>query len=137
LVQFMSEQERLLEGLINLVRTYNQDKAMDLRAQLLNLSVSLICHSDYARQRSSLIVYTGIRGYNVEFNQWRQPQDYTTILAGLQFCIRMLILEHALPMAERDEFSEESNMDPVTKFCVLRNKWLVDGESEDFQFIIC
>jgi len=41
LVQFMSEQERLLEGLINLVRTYNQDKAMDLRAQLLNLSVSL------------------------------------------------------------------------------------------------
>jgi len=136
LVEFTVEQARLMENIIALLQTYNQDKEMELRSQLLTLSVALICHSDYARQRSSLIVYTGIRGYNVEFNQWRQPQDYTSILAGLQFCIRMLILECALPTGERDEFTEESIMDPVTKFCVLRNKWLVDGESEHCPFII-
>ena len=130
LVQFTPEQAWLMGNLIALLHTYDQDQEMELRSQLLNLSAELICHSDYSKQRSSLIVYTGIRGYNVEFNQWWQPQDYTTILAGLQFCIRMVILEWALPREERDEFSEESVMDPVTQFRVLRNKWLVDGESK-------
>jgi len=137
LVEFTMEQARLMENLIDLLEMYDPDQEMELRSLLLKLSTALICHSDYARQRSSLIMYTGIRGYNVEFNQWRQPQDYTSILAGLQFCIRMLILECALPTTERDEFSEESNMDPVTKFCVLRNKWLVDGESEHSIDIVC
>ena len=29
----------------------------------------------------------------------------------------------------RDDFNENSAINPVEQFCLLRNKWLVDGES--------
>ena len=107
---------------------YMEDQVLQLEQALFNLSVSLICHSDYAKEPSSLIYYTGIRGYNVDYKQWRKPQDYTTILAGIQFCIRIIMLEHALPTGSRDEFTEHSALTPVMKFHEIR-KWLIDGGS--------
>jgi hypothetical protein len=105
---------------------YVEDRAMELDKALLNLSVSLICHSDYAKAPSSLIYYSGIRGYNVDYKQWRKPQDYTTILAGIQFCIRIIMLEHALPTESRNAFTEDSLVTPVMKFRQVR-QWLIDG----------
>jgi hypothetical protein len=32
---------------------------------------------------------------------------YTPILAGFQFCIRVMILENALPLEKRDNMSEQ------------------------------
>ncbi len=52
-----------------------------------------------------------------------------TILAGIQFCIRILMLEHTLPMATRDELTEDSILTLIDKFCEIRNKWLIDGIS--------
>ncbi len=95
---------------------------------LLSLAVSLICHSDYSRARSSLIYFTGVLGYNVDWKQWRPPQDYTTILAGFQFCMRVIMLEYALPTEERDTFMEDSEVTPIQQFCRIRNIWLIDGE---------
>jgi hypothetical protein len=103
-----------------------------LQKTLLELSISLICHSDYSRTRSSLIYFTGVLGYNVDWKQWRQPQDYTTILAGLQFYIRVIILEYALPLEQRNAFTEDSEVNPVQQFCRIRNIWLIDGEGISF-----
>ena len=105
---------------------YTEDQADILHQLLFNLFVALIMHLDYAKASSSLTYYTGIRGYNVDYKQWRQPQDYTTILAGLQFCIRIIMLEHAVPTASRDMFTEHSIMTPIDKFYQIRNKWLID-----------
>ena len=99
---------------------YEEDDNDDLYELLFKLSVSLICHSDYAKEMSSLIYYVGIRGYNVDYKQWRQPQDYTTILAGIQFCMRIIMLEHALPTGSRNEFTEHSTLSPVMKFREIR-----------------
>lgn len=128
-VQFTLMQKELLETVCTLIRDYTEDQVDKLYALVFKLSVAFICHSDYAKQSSSLIFYTGIRGYNVDYKQWRTPQDYTTILAGIQFCMRILMLEHALPMATRDEFTEDSILTPVDKFCEIRNRWLIDGAS--------
>ena len=111
------------QGLIrlrSLMNGYVKDRAMELDKALLNLSVSLICHSDYAKAPSSLIYYSGIRGYNVDYKQWRKPQDYTTILAGIQFCIRIIMLEHALPRESRNAFTEDSPVTPIMKFRQVR-----------------
>jgi hypothetical protein len=124
-LQFTEAQQDLLIEVQILIDGYTEDQADALYELLFNLSVSLICHSDYAQQTSSLIYYTGIRGYNVDYKQWRQPQDYTTILAGLQFCMRVIMLEHALPTTSRNEFTEHSTVTPVQKFCQL-HKWLID-----------
>ena len=128
-IQFTHRQKGLLESVCTLIRDYTEDQADALYELLFELSVAFICHSDYAKQSSSLIYYTGIRGYNIDYKQWRPPQDYTTILAGMQFCICILMLEHALPMGTRDEFTEDSILMPVDKFCEIRNKWLIDGAS--------
>ena len=46
---------------------YVEDRATELDKTLFNLSVSFICHSDYAKASSSLIYYSGIHGYNVDY----------------------------------------------------------------------
>src|SRR5579859_3173498 len=93
----LTELKRLLESESELELGLRLDMHEKLMDMLLKLSIALICHSDYTHQKSSLIYYSGVRGYNVENKQWRQPNEYTTILAGLQFCIRIIMLESALP----------------------------------------
>jgi len=110
-----------------------EDEAIDQK--VLELSVLLIQHSDYTRQRSSLIYFCGVLGFNVEWKQWRQPQDYTTILAGIQWCVRVIMLEASLPGEQRDEYTEESPINPVEAFRAVRDKWLVDGEGTPFGYI--
>jgi hypothetical protein len=125
-IQFTRTQLHLLHQIQTIMDRYTEDQVEELKAVLFQLSVALVCHSDYAKEPSSLIYYIGIRGYNIEYKQWRKPQDYTTILAGIQFCMRIIMLEHALPMGSRHEFTEHSVLTPVTKFQQVR-KWLIDG----------
>ena len=133
-VQFTAAQEDCLMEVIVLTNESILDSnALD--AKVYQLTVLLIMHSDYAAQDSSLIYFSGVMGYNLEWKQWRQPQEYTTILAGLQFCIRMVMLEHALPSEQRDEFTEDSEVNPVAKFRTVRDIWLVDGEGTPFGYI--
>jgi hypothetical protein len=124
-LEFTLNQRQLLEKVRRLMQ---EDDEAGLERSLLDLFTKLICHSDYAKERSSLIYFTGVMGYNVEWKQWRQPHDYTTILAGLQFILRIVMLESVLPMDMRDLFDEESERNPVEIFCEMRNQWLIDGE---------
>lgn len=125
-LEFTRQQFNNLLAAQSMVQSYTEDEAEDLELLLFNVSVALICHSDYAKEPSSLIHYTGVRGYNVDYKQWRKPQDYTTILAGIQFCMRVIMLEHALPTVLRDDFTEHSPITPVMQFRGVR-KWLIDG----------
>src|SRR5579859_7479666 len=128
-LQFTAVQRGLLEMVQLMMQDYAEDLADELYETLFKLSVTLICHSDYAKQLSSLIYYIGIQGYNVDYKQWCMPQNYTTILAGIQFCMCILMLEHALPTATRDQFTENSILTLVDVFCEIHNKWLIDSTS--------
>jgi hypothetical protein len=125
-LEFTREQFRNLIEVRTILNDYTEDEAQELERALFKLSVSLICHSDYAKAPSSLIYYTGVRGYNVDYKQWRKPQDYTTILARIQFCIQIIMLEYSLPTQTRNEYTEDSAITPVMKFRQIRH-WLIDG----------
>lgn len=131
-VEFTLSQLQTLRSVQGVIDFDGEDQAEELEMLLFKLSVSLICHSDYAEQASSLIYYSGVRGFNADYNQWRKPQDYTTILAGIQFCIRVFMLEHALPTGRRDQFTESSSVTPVMQFRAVR-KWLIDGGGKSRQ----
>ena len=60
--------------------------------------------------------------------------EYTSILAGFQFCIRVIMLEHALPSEKRDNMSEQG-INPMPLFRTMRNQWLVEGEPTPFNYI--
>ena len=125
-LEFTRAQIHNLIEVRNILNDYTEDQAQELEQALFKLFVSLICHSDYAKASSSLIYYTGVRGYNVDYKQWRKPQDYTTILAGIQFCMRIIMLEHSLPTETRNEYTEDTAVTPVMKFRQIR-QWLIDG----------
>jgi hypothetical protein len=76
-IQFTPRQRLCLQQLISIVELDSIVEDEVINQKVLELSVLLIQHSDYARQRSSLI-YFCVLGFNVEWKQWRQPQDYTT-----------------------------------------------------------
>ena len=134
-VPFTTRQRQCLQGFIGMVELDGIVEEEVLDGKVLELSVLLIQHSDYARERSSLIYFCGVLGFNVEWKQWRQPQDYTTILAGIQWCVRVIMLEASLPDDRRDDYTEESAMNPVEAFRMVRDKWLVDGEGTPFGYI--
>src|SRR5205809_1529274 len=99
-----------------------------IEKKILEQYILLIQHSDYAKERSSLVYFMGVLGYNVEWKQWRQPLEYMTILAGIQFCMRVIMLEAALLRIARDGINETSPENPVELFRKVRDKWLIDGE---------
>ncbi len=65
----MLRKQKLLETVHTLIHDYTEDQTDALYELLFELSVALICHSDYTKQLSSLIYYTGIHGYNVDYKQ--------------------------------------------------------------------
>ena len=102
---------------------------------MLELSAELIMHFDYCKEKSVIRLFCGILGYNVGIGQWKRPSTYTPILAGLQFCIRVLMLEKALPQGTRDRFPDMFRADPLTTFKRIRDNWLVEGEPSPFNYI--
>jgi hypothetical protein len=134
-VPFTPRQHQCIEQLIATVELDGIVEDYVIDQKVLELSVLLIQHSDYATQRSSLVYFCGVLGFNTEWKQWRQPQDYTTILAGIQWCVRVFMLQAGLPMESRDDYTEDSIVNPVEAFCTVRDKWLVDGEGTPFGYI--
>jgi hypothetical protein len=134
-IPFTPRQRQCIQQLISTVELDGIIEDQIIDQKVLELSVLLIQHSDYATQRSSLVYFCGVLGFNVEWKQWRQPQDYTTILAGIQWCIRVFMLETSLPMEKRDDYTEESIVNPVDMFRAVRDTWLVDGEGTPFGYI--
>jgi len=113
-VEFLPAQELALRELMALVILDNPAND-EVDAKVMEVSTLLIRHSDYTTQRSSLIYFSGVLGYNTEFKQWLQPNEYTTHLAGIQFCIRVLQLESTLPTDFRDEWLEKG-INPMRQY---------------------
>ena len=110
---------------------------------IFDLSVQLITHSDFNNQKSALMYFSAILGYSETTKTFRPPQNYTPYLGQLQYCIRIILFEYALPMEERDALSEtisiydqdEGGPDPLSIFKRVRNKWLVSGQPSPFNQI--
>lgn len=106
-----------------------------LDREVFDLWVSLIMHSDYVEQRSALIYLCGILSYDLKNKQWRRPANFTPILAGIQYCTRVIMLEYALLFKHRLMFSSLQAVDPMVTFKHVRDRWLVDGEPTPFNYI--
>ena len=91
-------------------------------------------HSDFAVRKSSLIYFSGILGFNIHLHQWFDASSYTQVLTGLQFCIRVMLLEHALPLNQRNNF-RGVNPTPLERFRHIHDPYLVEGGEYPFNYI--
>ncbi len=98
-------------------------------------SLSFIEHWNFVKQRSALLYFTGVIGYHVGWKRWRGPDIYTPILAGIQWVMRVLVLESAIPKADRNNWFERHNDDPLQCFNWSHHKYLVEGEAYPYDQI--
>src|SRR5436309_15067206 len=105
-----------------------EDEAL-LDSQVFNLSIQFIMHSDYASKKSALIHFTHVLGLDDKKIGYRMPNTYTLFISGLIYCLRVLVLEHALPKECRDEL-QQSHMasivhsaDTLVRFSEVRCAW--------------
>jgi hypothetical protein len=98
-------------------------------------SLLFIKHSNFVKHRSALLFFTGVIGYHLGWKRWRGPDDYTPILAGIQWVMRVLVLESAIPKDERDNWFELHEDDPLHCFNSSHHKYLVEGEAYPYDQI--
>ena len=72
---------------------------------------------------SGLVQYLGVLGIDTQTNRLRTAKNYSYMLAGVVYCVRVLAVEKLLPAVERDEQTEEDR----DAFLELRKKYLADG----------
>jgi hypothetical protein len=74
--------------------------AEDIQVKIQDLSVALIRHMDWNPQKSSLLYFSDILGFDINDHRWKKPHEYTPTLAAILFCMRVIMLEHALPITK-------------------------------------
>jgi hypothetical protein len=64
-----------------------------------------------------------VLGIDTQTNRLRNAKNYSYMLAGVVYCIRVLAVEKLLPAAARDDQTEEER----DQFLDMRKKYLADG----------
>jgi hypothetical protein len=127
------EQSQIVEELQQSLDENASDDDVDII--LFSLSSALIQHDEWSGGFSAIQYFTGLLGFKSKTGQWESPNGFTPKLAAIQFCIRVLMLECALPTEERDTFLPEYDGNPLDVFRRVRDKWLVEGQSTPFDYI--
>jgi superfamily II DNA helicase RecQ len=73
--------------------------------------------------RSGLVHFLAVLGIDAETDRLRTAKNYTYMLAGVVYCMRLLSVEKLLPAAQRDEQTDEDR----ERFLQMRRQHLADG----------
>ncbi|KAI8648294.1 hypothetical protein NCS55_01498700 [Fusarium keratoplasticum] len=108
-----------------------------LDRRVFEFLISSIKHKvAYDVHRNPLVHFTAVLGIGDERtgHSYKRPAGYTGQLAGLVWCVRMLMLEHIFE--EEPEEPEEMRFEVVEKFQKEHREWLVDGSYSPFSTMI-
>ncbi|KAL5396423.1 hypothetical protein PMIN03_012962 [Paraphaeosphaeria minitans] len=72
---------------------------------------------------NALVHYLAVLGIDTDTHRPRTAKNYSYMLAGVVYCIRVLSIEKLLPAALRDEQTDEDRV----RFLQCREKYLSDG----------
>jgi hypothetical protein len=73
--------------------------------------------------KSAILQFLAVLGIDEEINQLRQANDFSYMLAGVVYCVRVLPVEIILPSTEREDLNEEDDK----RFKQVRGEYLADG----------
>ena len=99
-------------------------EAADQMKALLNFYESLIFQGVRGDVfKSAILHFLAVLGIDEEINRLRQANDFSYMLAGVVYCMRVLAVEIILPSTERDDQDEEDDK----RFRQVRGEYLADG----------
>lgn len=91
---------------------------------LMEFSETFIFHKIYRHPfENPTIHFLAVLGIDEENKRLRTGNDYSYMLAGLVYCLRVVALERLLPLARREQQGEAE----VESFLECRRKYLADG----------
>jgi len=126
---FSNEERHSLEEIWGLLEFDLENPAvLDLR--VFKLSVDFWMHQSRAHSKSAIVHFCAVLGIDGKRGCYRPPNDYGQVLAGLLYCSRLLLFEHALPMDKRHDIPN-----PYKTFLRVHHQWLVDGRPTPFHYI--
>jgi hypothetical protein len=125
--RWTSRQKELVEALWQMLDIDADNDNAQREAQLevlLNLLVSFFFTLTGDKPFSSgLVHFLAVLGIDSDTNRLRTAKNYSYMLAGVVYCMRVLSVEHLLPSASRDEQTDEDR----ERFLQHREKYLADG----------
>ena len=101
-----------------------------LDSSVFDLSVLFWTHEGRAHSKSAVIHFSAVFGIDNHKGCYRLPPVYGQILAALLYCARLVLFEHALPAAEREQTDN-----PYERFIQVHHQWLVDGRPTPFHYL--
>jgi hypothetical protein len=72
---------------------------------------------------NGLVHFLAVLGIDAELGRLRTAKNYSYMLAGVVYCVRVLSVEKLLPSACRDEQTDEDRQ----RFLTARKQYLADG----------
>lgn len=73
--------------------------------------------------KSALLQFLAVLGIDEDIGRLRQANDFSYMLAGVVYCVRVLAAEILLPAAEREQQGNEDDK----RFRCIRDEYLADG----------
>jgi hypothetical protein len=102
---------------------------------VLDFSARLVIHEEWKGGIGTIEYYCGIMGYQQKTSTWAKANNYTPKLAGIQWCMRIILLEWTLPTKDRNDFCHDAGETPLDKFRKVHGKWLVEGQATGFDYV--
>jgi superfamily II DNA helicase RecQ len=99
------------------------DPAAQIDALLNSLSSFILTSYGNVALSSGLVQFLAVLGIDTETKRLRTAKNYSYMLAGMVYCVRVLGVEKLLPAARRNEQTEEDR----DMFLDMRKKYLADG----------
>lgn len=135
-VKFTIELDNCLQELRSMFYTDDDmDNTQAIQKKVSELSCFLIMHSDYTKEFSVLKYFSGILGYDVDCGRWKKPSQYTSNIARLLFCMKVISLEYCIPQEIRDNFRITPEDNPHIRLNKFRDQWLVENEPSPFNYL--
>ncbi|KAG5949781.1 hypothetical protein E4U58_001901, partial [Claviceps cyperi] len=104
-----------------------------VKSSILEFSRAIIMQNLHGSDFVSPVVhFMAILGINPEHGTLREAQDYSYMLAGLVYCVRVISLELLLPSKDRASQGEPA----IQHFFAERTKFLKDGSMSVLSYMI-
>ncbi|KAB2099620.1 hypothetical protein AG0111_0g12033 [Alternaria gaisen] len=101
----------------------NRDAAAQTNALLNSLASFILTGYGSDEFSSGLVQYLAVLGIDTQTNRLRTAKNFSYMLAGVVYCVRVLAVEKVLPAAERNDQTEEDR----ERFLAMRRQYLADG----------
>jgi len=110
----------------------NGDAAAQTSALLDSLASFILTGYGSDEFSSGLVQYLAVLGIDTQTNRLRTAKNFSYVLAGVVYCVRVLAAEKILPAAERDNQTEAER----ERFLEMRKQYLADGSYSPMSIIL-